>query len=88
MSCFDTVVFKCTRCNVPMEVQSKSGKCELRKYSPNGVPLEVVSGLGRGVVCKNCGENHRVVVSPHMPRRISMMVKSIPREKLGNPNPE
>ena len=81
MGMFDTVVFTCPNCEIPIERQTKAGICELNMYSSLAVPITVAESLeDTDVECPNCEEVW--TVTPEHP-----YVKSIPlalTQKDGN----
>ena len=58
MGIYDTVEFKCPKCNTSIYEQSKAGKCELRGYNQSRVPVAIADAfLGASVYCHGCGSN-------------------------------
>ena len=54
MGMFDTVYFKCPKCQHRIEEQSKSGPCMLKDYDIDDAPFTVVAGLLGPTWCNNC----------------------------------
>lgn len=55
MSCLDSVFVKCPKCGVEIEFQLKAGKCEMRSYFSNSVPIKIAVDLdGDEETCYRC----------------------------------
>lgn len=61
MGMFDSVMFRCPKCDSQMEVQSKAGECTLREYEPWSVPESIAKDIaGQTAFCDNCDKQYRV----------------------------
>ena len=55
MGCYDTVTFRCPKCQNRLSRQSKAGDCNLLSFSSKLVPLVVAADLqGCTVKCRHC----------------------------------
>lgn len=55
MGCYDSVRFRCPNCNQRFLEQSKAGKCNLKDYDSQAVPLRIAAALnGERVFCPHC----------------------------------
>jgi len=59
MGMFDSVFGCCPHCQQQVELQSKAGDCELKKYSIADIPPEVAIDLTNNfndfnTICENC----------------------------------
>jgi len=62
MGMFDTVTFTCSHCRKQMEVQNKSGPCELQTYPETAVPGEIAADItDKVVVCDHCHRQNVIV---------------------------
>jgi len=57
MGMFDRVMVPCPKCGTREDFQSKSGPCELKEYTLEDCPLNVLVGLfdHPSQKCKKCG---------------------------------
>lgn len=58
MGMFDTIHVDCVECGRHVELQSKSGPCQMLKYDLSNVPSDVASAyvdLGKADQCEHCG---------------------------------
>ncbi len=62
MGCFDVIDVPCPKCGWLYPAQSKSGPCELARYSLQGAPDEVFENVNRHAPfsCMKCGTLFRV----------------------------
>lgn len=60
MGMFDTIEFKCAKCGNTIEVQTKSGSCQLEVYKADKVPVSVAVGAPRINICGQCGRVWRL----------------------------
>ena len=62
MGCFDSVYFRCPRCQDRIEVQSKAAECDLHDYEPDAVPAKIAADIvGERVWCARCDVSWTVV---------------------------
>jgi len=74
MGMFDSVYFKCD-CGEPIEEQSKSGECCLRKYSRESVPLSIAGDMiDEEVICTKCGAEY--TIRCNQSKRVSLYLTS------------
>lgn len=64
MGLFDSVYIACPSCGKTMELQSKSGPCEMARYSANSVPIAVASYAVGDAQCEHCGAEMRIDAVP------------------------
>lgn len=63
MGMFDSVMVPCPACGTVNEFQSKGGLCQLRRYTPENAPADVLGPLlNETEQCSNCGAEYRVQV--------------------------
>lgn len=56
MGCFDTVIVRCPHCKEKTELQTKAGLCELKRYTINNCPPEILPWLtDEPIECEHCG---------------------------------
>ena len=56
MSCFDTLVVACPKCDEKIEFRSKAGACNLNLYHVWDVPPKIAGDLHEEAeVCPGCG---------------------------------
>lgn len=68
MGMFDSVYVSCPNCGVVVELQSKAGKCELKRYKMVEAPAQLLLDLAdRNETCSHCGKSFylRVQVITH-----------------------
>lgn len=72
MGCFDTVIGKCPKCDGRVEIQSKAGECNLKKYQMNRVPADIAMSIQDSIaLCHSC--NAKFTIKPVRPiARIEM----------------
>ena len=71
MGMFDSVFFYCSKCGESMEVQSKAGDCDLKRYRNDSVPTNIAIDIkGETVICESCGSSYEVLSS--LPIRVSL----------------
>lgn len=68
MSSYDTVIISCVECDKLNTIQSKAGKCKMKKYNQTYVPMVIAADIlllgGEGFECTHCkfknfiGGNH------------------------------
>lgn len=66
MGMFDTFLWTCSECGYKNETQSKGGPCELKVFTLEDVPLEVVecaSDIPGTLYCTGCSSVFRVHVN-------------------------
>ena len=65
MGMFDTVMVDCPKCGAPVEAQSKGGECDLRTYTLETAPADVLSDVNRHAPhkCEACSTRFRVDIS-------------------------
>ncbi len=57
MGLYDTVYFRCPKCEELLNTQSKAGDCNLKDYDSDNVPYEIGKSLiGKEIYCNNCGK--------------------------------
>lgn len=62
MGIFDTVYFKCPKCDAEIEEQTKAGDCGMRSYNCDSVPHEIGHDLvGIEIRCLECETLFQVV---------------------------
>lgn len=62
MGMFDTFYVNCPICGNELDIQNKSGPCELKKYSISTVPPSVAGSLhGEVTNCCGCGTDIEIV---------------------------
>ncbi len=72
MGKFDSVYFKCSGCGEAVEVQSKSGNCELAEFDPDCVPAKIAADImGSQAWCPRC-DRLWTVVSINSPATVVM----------------
>ena len=55
MSCFDTLIVMCPRCDNKVEFQSKSGPCNMDRYNTRNCPSVIMVDVeGDTVECEVC----------------------------------
>lgn len=55
MGCYDTVTFRCPKCQGRISEQSKAGECNLLAFDSGRVPLAVASDIeGNILACRPC----------------------------------
>lgn len=75
MGLFDSVFFDCRKCGENIEVQSKAGECELKRYRNDNVPTDIaVSIKGEVITCENCGSVYEILSS--LPDRVPLILYS------------
>ena len=47
MGLYDSIVFPCNDCGEVIEAQSKSGECQLDRFEPDSVPVDVALDANR-----------------------------------------
>lgn len=64
--CYDEITFKCPWCKTEMNTQSKSGDCNLQRYSYKKVPFRVAMDCNRRTPfeCSNCGRKWKFITKP------------------------
>jgi transcription elongation factor Elf1 len=56
MGMFDTVEFNCPHCGKALSIQSKAGPRELREFTLDNAPVEVLQDIcSESKLCKRCG---------------------------------
>jgi len=79
MGCFDSVFVTCPHCSSEEEIQSKDGKCAMRKFRSGSVPLAIAGGIhGLILTCDSCGGRYRLYVDG--PTRVRVLAEGIPAE--------
>ena len=68
MGMFDSLYVECPECCTQVEFQSKSGECILARYTPDNIPLKILTDLdGQSRSCPKCGRGVFLHVA-HGPR--------------------
>lgn len=64
MGMFDYVYFVCPACGTEIELQSKMGPCDMKRFHVNRAPLSVTADVAEGgpYECDKCGAMWRVDV--------------------------
>lgn len=77
MGMFDTVIFRCPKCNgATIFEQSKAGECLLIDYNSNEVPTEIALDiLGNKVWCEKCNETFEIVSATKPERTIKLWLE-------------
>jgi len=76
MSCFDSVFVTCPHCSSEEEVQSKGGKCEMRRFQSHKVPLAIAGDIhGCTLTCRSCGKEYRLSVDG--PTRVRVIAEEV-----------
>lgn len=73
MGMFDTVHFKCPKCETMIEEQTKAGACDLKDYKQGAVPPAIAACLdGDILTCLGCSTDWRIVssVSKYVPLQL------------------
>lgn len=79
MGMFDSVMVPCPSCGTVNEFQSKGGLCQLRCYTPENAPADVLGDAVANVEkCSNCGEEYRL--------QVRCKVKAVPARNYVNPH--
>lgn len=67
MGMYDTVWFICPRCGECLDIQSKSGRCDLQDYEAyNGVPSYIAVDIeGELIYCPKCHKEY--IIKPFKP---------------------
>lgn len=61
MGMFDSVWFRCPKCEEDMEAQSKAGECSLIDYRSSSVPESIAKDIaGEWVYCKKCKTSYQI----------------------------
>lgn len=61
MGCYDTVRFRCLRCNQRFTEQTKAGNCTLTDFDSQDVPLAIAASLvGESVFCPHCSAEFKM----------------------------
>lgn len=77
MGMFDSVKHKCI-CGETIEWQSKEGECRLHDYDVSDVPVEIAKNIeGEMEVCRSCGKEYIIYISPRMPKSVRMFVQEV-----------
>lgn len=77
MGMFDSVMFLCTECGAPIEVQSKAGECFMEVFSPDDVPTEIAVDIaGEPVWCPKC-EVEFLVKTDSIPSTVECWLKKV-----------
>jgi uncharacterized Zn finger protein len=75
MGLFDSVYANCPTCGREIEIQSKSGPCELSRYDCDQVPTDVASAIDRRTIeCDACGAVSLAVVVPPWPEKVRIVL--------------
>lgn len=77
MGCFDSVIVNCPKCGEEIEFQTKSGMCQLKRYSIDHVPVEIARGLHGNVETCICGEKVCLVNPLEIPLKLPMKLYSV-----------
>ena len=65
MGMYDEVMVVCPHCGNNIEMQSRSGKCTLHRYSSSNAPYDVLKGLeGDSFYCDSCGLSGKLTIVP------------------------
>jgi hypothetical protein len=59
MSMFDEIIFICPNCGNDIIAQSHTGKCEMKKYTYDNVPLDAAWGAVIYDPCTKCGSSYK-----------------------------
>lgn len=61
MGCYDTVTFRCPRCDATLEVQSKAGESDMAYFNETDVPVVIAKAIdGEELWCTACDRKWRV----------------------------
>ncbi len=64
MGLYDTVNFRCPKCDGLISEQSKAGECGLYDFDSDSVPKGIANAiLGKTVYCETCGEYEIVMLN-------------------------
>lgn len=59
MGCFDSVYFRCPKCDERIEVQSKAGECYMGSFDEDVVPVAIANDIqGNSVECGACSRSY------------------------------
>jgi uncharacterized protein YbaR (Trm112 family) len=62
MGMFDTVYFKCPKCNGSVYRQSKAGECMLNNYTSDAVPIYIAADIvDDKIYCESCKESFTII---------------------------
>lgn len=76
MGCYDSVRFRCPNCNERFLEHSKAGKCNLKDYDSQAVPLRIAADLdGVRVTCPHCSTEF--VMQSRMPTRVEVYLARV-----------
>jgi hypothetical protein len=75
MGVYDSILTKCPGCGAPLQFQSKSGDCMLRRYSLRSAPPEVVIGTYEEI-CPKCNRHWKLV----LPQVSAIVVEALPED--------
>jgi hypothetical protein len=71
MSSFDSIIVSCVDCDKLNTIQSKAGKCEMKKYNQTHVPMAIAQDLlGTKFNCHSC--NFENVIGGTHPTHVSL----------------
>ena len=59
MGCFNSVIFRCPKCNKEIKVQSNAGSCLMKSFSPLKVPMpEAEDIINTTITCYECDSKY------------------------------
>ena len=64
MGMFDSIFARCPSCLLPIEFQSKSGECNLNRYTSKSVPANVAQGASGKIEICDCGVRVKLLAPP------------------------
>jgi transcription elongation factor Elf1 len=65
MGMYDTILFNCPACNAEIQEQSKAGKCIMKTYSADSIPLNIAMDIdGNDLLCHECGKHFKISLPP------------------------
>ena len=74
MGMFDSIWFKCKKCEAPIEDQSKVGECLLINYDATSVPESIAKSIqGDELWCQKC--HAKYIVDGEDEKRVSVTLR-------------
>lgn len=76
MGVYDSVLFRCPRCQAEIEYQTKAGDCHLKDYDMAVVPVKIAVAIeGDPIVCPHCSNQFTIAVDAFMSRNLPLYLK-------------